>query len=401
MRTSATLRTKRPARRLVSICSHVLFPLLLVWLCGCGDSRPAPAEATVTIRPGEIWPDASSAHINAHGGGVLHHDGLYYWFGEHKIEGRNGNRAMVGVHRYSSADLGQWADEGIALTVSEDPASEIVKGSVIERPKVIHNRKTGKFVMWFHLELVGQGYSAARTGVAVSDRVTGPYRYLRSYRPNAGTWPLNLPEEQKTGPVSPDPLEQGSEEWKAASLDGGMVRRDFEDGQMSRDMTLFVDDDGTAYHIHASEENGTLHISELSDDYLSFTDRWVRAFPGGHNEAPAVFKAKGKYYMITSGCTGWAPNPGRSSVADSMLGEWRVLGNPSRGTDGQNATTFDSQSTYVLPVQGKPNTFIFMGDRWRPKNPIDGRYIWLPIQWEDDKPVLKWMDEWSLELFDG
>jgi glycosyl hydrolase family 43 len=400
MRTSAILRIRPRPRKAIPVLLYPLLSLLLIWLCGCGASTQIPAVAAVSISPGEVWPDTNGVHINAHGGGVLYHEGLYYWFGEHKIEGRAGNRAMVGVHCYSSSDLGQWTDEGIALEVSEDPNSEIVKGNVIERPKVIHNQKTGKFVMWFHLELAGQGYSAARTGVAVSDRVTGPYTYLRSYRPNAGTWPLNFPEEQKTGAVSPDPLEQGSDEWKAASLDGGMVRRDFEGGQMARDMTLFVDDDGTAYHIHASEENGTLHISELSDDYLSFTDRWARAFLGGHNEAPAVFKAKGKYYMITSGCTGWAPNPGRSSVADSMLGEWRALGNPSRGTEEQNATTFESQSTHILPVQGKPDAFIFMGDRWRPKNPIDGRYIWLPIQWEDDKPVLKWMDEWSLESLD-
>ena len=168
---------------------------------------------------------------------------------------------------------------------------------------------------------------------------------------------------------------------------------------MSRDMGLFVDDDGTAYHIHASEENGTIHISELSDDYLSFTGRWVRAFPGDHNEAPAVFKHDGKYYMITSGCTGWAPNPARSGTADSMLGEWKSLGDPSRGTPEQIATTFESQSTFVIPVQGMPGAHIYMGDRWRPKNPIDGRYIWLPIQWEGEKPVLKWMDEWRLDTF--
>ena len=30
---------------------------------------------------------------------------------------------------------------------------------------------------------------------------------------------------------------------------------------MARDMTLFVDDDGTAFHIYASEDNGTLQIS--------------------------------------------------------------------------------------------------------------------------------------------
>jgi len=378
----------------LTIC---LLGIPLLQNCGGGEQAAVPSPM---IRPGEIWPDNNGVHINAHGGGILFHDGAYYWFGEHKIEGREGNRAMVGVHCYSSTDLYHWTDRGIALAVSEDPESEIVQGAVIERPKVIHNEKTGKFVMWFHLELKGQGYSAARTGLAVSDTVTGPYTYLRSFRPNAGTWPLNFPEELKTGPISNETLDQGTEEWHEANLNGMFVRRDFEGGQMARDMVLFVDDDGSAYHIHASEENGTLHISELSDDYLSFTGRWIRAFPGAHNEAPAVFKRDGKYYMITSGCTGWAPNAARSAVAGAMLGEWRALGNPSRGTEEQNETTFESQSTFVIPVQGKPGAHIFMGDRWRPKNPIDGRYIWLPIQWEEEKPVLRWMDEWSLDVFE-
>ena len=120
-------------------------------------------------------------HINAHGGGILLHDGVYYWFGEHKVEGEAGNRAQVGVHVYSSSDLYNWKDEGIALAVSDDPTSDITRGSIIERPKVIHCAKTGQFVMWFHLELKGQGYRAARSGVAVSDRPTGPYRFLSEF----------------------------------------------------------------------------------------------------------------------------------------------------------------------------------------------------------------------------
>jgi hypothetical protein len=46
-----------------------------------------------------------------------------------------------------------------------------------------------------------------------------------------------------------------------------LLARDFAKGQMARDMTLFVDDDGKAYHIYASEENSTMHISILTDDY--------------------------------------------------------------------------------------------------------------------------------------
>ena len=85
----------------------------------------------------------------------------------------------------------------------------------------------------------------------------------------------------------------------------------FGEGQMSRDMTLYVDDDGKAYHIFSSEENLTLHIAELTGDYLHHTGRYTRVAPAGHNEAPAIFKHDGTYWMITSGCTGWAPNEAR------------------------------------------------------------------------------------------
>ena len=362
----------------------------------------ASAASPPAFRPGELWPDDKGVPINAHGGGILVHDETYYWFGQHMVEGDAGNSAQVGVHGYSSKDLYHWKDEGIALRVSQDPKSDITKGCILERPKVIYNRKTDKFVMWFHLELKGQGYGAARAGVAVADQPTGPYRFLGSFRPNAGAWPINVPEELKK-PLS---VEEAALVRKL-HLGGGPVpgfpknllfRRDFAGGQMVRDMTLFVDDDGTAFHIYASEDNGTLQISQLTEDYLRAAGRYVRVLPGDFNEAPALFKHEGRYYLITSGCTGWAPNAGRLAVAELIWGPWKALGNPCVGKDA--GLTFHGQATYVLPVPGKPGAFIFLADRWRPNNAIDGRHLWLPIQFKDGRPLLKWMDAWDLEFFD-
>lgn len=352
-----------------------------------------------SFKPGEIWPDNNGVHINAHGGGILFHEGKYYWYGEHKIEGRQGNKAMVGVHCYSSENLVDWTDEGIALeVVKDDPDHDITQGSVIERPKVIYNKKTQKFVMWFHLELKGQGYRAARTAVAVADNPAGPFTFLRSVNPHAGVWPENYPDEMKTRQFA-DTLKGWSEEWIGAVKDGLFVNRDFEKGQMSRDMTLYVDNDGTAYHIHAAEENLTLHISELTEDYTGFMGRYIRVLPTGHNEAPAIFYRNGKYFMITSGCTGWKPNAARLLVSDAVMGEWEYVKNPCKGEDAD--LTFHSQGTFVLPVEGKKDAFIFMADRWVPENPIDGRYVWLPVQFDEDGlPFLEWMDEWSLDFFD-
>ena len=356
-----------------------------------------------SCRPGQLWLDNNGVHINAHGGGGLFHEGVYYWFGEHKIAGAAGNAAHVGVHVYSSRDLYNWRDEGVALAVSDDPQSPITRGCILERPKVIFNAHTKKFVMWFHLEPQGAGYAGSLSGVAVANNVTGPFRFLRAFRPNAGVWPENVPAEME----QPLPAEE-SERLGAMELVGGprpwypkqlLFRRDFTGGQMARDMTLFVDDDGGAYHIYASEGNGTLHISQLRDDYLSPAGKFIRVLPGRFNEAPAMLKYRGRYFLFTSDCSGWAPNPARLLAADSIFGEWQELGNPCLGPGEQITNTFNSQSSFVLPVQGKADAFIFMADRWNSQNAIDGRYVWLPVQFQFGVPIISWRDEWDLNSF--
>lgn len=359
---------------------------------------PAAAQRT-SFRPGEIWPDDKGVHINAHGGGVLLHDGVYYWFGEHKTAGRAGNQAHVGVHCYSSQDLYNWKDEGVAFKVSKDPESPVTDGCILERPKVIYNAATGKFVMWFHLEPKGAGYGGAMVGIAQADKVTGPYQFIRATRTVIRTWPVNVLPSHKVRPEGADWRERPNlAKWEHPDS-VNTLGRDFEKGQHSRDMTLFVDDDGKAYHICSSESNSVIHIAELTDDYLDFSGKYVRAFIGDRMEAPAIFKKDGLYYFMGSECTGWRPNPAHSAVAPSIWGPWTQLGNPC--VDADSETTYHSQSTFFLPVAGKKDAFIYMGDRWTPDNAIDGRYVWLPVEFEDGRFVLRWRDEWDLSVFDG
>ena len=354
------------------------------------------AQTYAHFSPGETWNDNEGIHINAHGGGILEYNGTYYWYGEHKIAGKAGNTAQVGVSCYSSKDLYNWKNEGIALRVDDNPQSDIAKGCILERPKVIYNRKTGKFVMWFHLELKDKGYDAARSGVAVADTPAGPFTYLKSFRPNAGFWPVNVQACHKK-PLAADikPSYCGGKGCLPAPVDTvNILGRDFRGGQMARDMNLFTDDDGTAYHLYSSEENSALHISKLTDDYLSESGEYIRVFPDRYMEGATLFKRNGKYYIFASDCTGWAPNAARSAVADHIFGPWKELGNPAKGKDSE--LTFHSQSTFVLKVPGTSDQYIFMGDRWTPENPIDGRYIWLPVTFEKDVPKLYWKDSWSL-----
>ena len=61
------------------------------------------------------------------------------------------------------------------------------------------------------------------------------------------------------------------------------------------------------------------------------------------------------------------------------------------------ANTFEAQPTFVLPVAGKADAFIFMADRWCPENAIDGRYVWLPVEFRHGMPTVRWRDSWSWE----
>ena len=310
--------------------------------------------------PGDKWLDTEGDFIQAHGGGIMYDtkSETYYWYGENKdIDNDPGTTRtpVVGVSCYSSKDLYNWKYEGLALDPklqTGEYADELGPENVLERPKVIYNDSTGKYVMWAHIDSANYGKAAA--GVAVSDSPAGPFTYIRSERPN---------------------------------------------GQMSRDMTLYKDEDGKAYLIYSSENNATLYISQLSDDYLSQSGTYTRNFINMSREAPAMFKHDGKYYIVSSGCTGWSPNAAGYGVADSPLGPFeKLLPNPCVGPDAN--LTFRGQSTHVLPVEGRPDKFIFMADRWNANNLQDSRYLWLPMQFNEDGSLkIEWMDEWDLSYF--
>ena len=300
------------------------------------------------FRTGAPWLDTDGVAINAHGGGLLYHEARYYWYGEFKVQGDAGNYAQVGISCYSSADLYNWKNEGIVLPVTNQQGHDLERGCILERPKVLQNKSNGTFVLWVHHEKKGHGYDLAQVAVAVADNPRGPFKFLRAFRPN---------------------------------------------GQMSRDMTLFVDEDGVAWQVRSSEGNATLHLARLTPDYLDCQPDFVRALDHTYAEAPALIFHDGWYHLIASHCTGWAPNAVRHAIAKSVAGPWKELGNPAIGEN--SGITFNSQSTYLLKPQGG-NTVIYLGDRWQPKNPIDGTYIWLPLEIKETEASLRWRDSWRL-----
>ena len=364
-------------------------------------ATPLFAASAVALPNGGIWNDADGVHINAHGGGLLKDGDVWYWYGEHKVEGKAGNRAHVGVGCYSSRDLLTWKNEGIALKVSNEEGHDIEKECILERPKVVKAPATGKYVMLFHLERKGRGYNDARVGFAVAEHPAGPFTFVKSEWPNAGQWPADATDAERSaeavaasksvGPVSNGPSEKG----RSSNLYSGRV----EQGQMCRDMTLFVDDDGSVWHIFASESNSTLHFAELEGDCLGYTGRWYRGAEKDWTEAPAVVKHGGWYWLLGSSCTGWKPNAARIYRAKSLAGPWQWMGNPCTGVNGANMLgadkTWGGQSTFIFHDE-KTGRDVACFDIWNPKNAIDGRYVWLPITWRGDGlPEIPWRGEWS------
>ncbi len=354
---------------------HSLVAALIVlgaWRACGGDSGAAGVFC-----PGEVWLDTDGKPIQAHSAGILRDGGVYYWYGEDKTLG-NGNRR--GVACYSSRDLVSWKNEGLALPKEAMP-EEFRDRGICERPKVVKSAKTGKYVMWMHLD--DQRYRTASAGVAVADRPTGPFVFLKCFRPIA---PADNPAFT---PAAGDRCEQAAR------------------GATYRDMNLFADDDGSAYVLYAAEDNATLYICRLSADCTDIERpavegrTWSRNFVWKSREAPAPFKHKGAYYLITSGCTGWNPNPCRAARAPHVLGPWEDRGEIFEGADAK--TSFHSQSTCVIPAPGKPEgCFVYLGDRWFPNKLQDSRYVWWPLVVRPDGSVrVHPLDAWDWSAFDA
>ena len=74
----------------------------------------------------------------------------------------------------------RWTYEGALLSRGQGP-SDLGAGRIIERPKVLFNDKTGKYVLWMHVD--SSSYGEAKVGVATGDTVCGKYsRWTSSFR---------------------------------------------------------------------------------------------------------------------------------------------------------------------------------------------------------------------------
>jgi len=251
------------------------------------------------------------------------------------------------VSCYSSRDLVHWKFRGRPLQLA-DP-EHLGPHWVLDRPKVFYSPLTGHFVMYMHLD--DAHYRLARVAIAESERVTGPYKYVRSFRPL---------------------------------------------GLESRDIGQFVDDDGSAYLIFESRPSGGFYIAQLSPDRLSVVK--AVAFIHTSLEGGALMRYHGLYYVLGSHLTGWRPNPNVYATASKLSGPWSEFREIAPGSPD----TYGSQSSMLLKVRGTENTaVIYLGDIWRPRTLWDSRYLRMPLQVQDGGMVLPSPAAWSIDVKTG
>lgn len=349
-----------------------------------------------SIKPGQPWLDTDGNRIQAHGGSIISVGETFYWYGENKEKTTGENNIWHwGVRCYSSKDMYNWKNEGIIIPPdTEDETSPLHPASMMDRPHIIYNETTQKYVAW--LKIMGE---PPYFTVLISDHLLGPYKMINRR-------------------VNPCGLNVG-------------------------DFDLKADDKTKKGYLISQRPHTSIYIVRLNDDYTDvlgeYTEHFPHTAPPDAREAPAYFYRNGLHYMITSGTTGYYSNPSEASAAADWMGPYEIQGNPH--LNDTTKTSFNSQITSVFKHPGKKDLYIALADRWRPELPVlagvkwesgeysdliqekfrrifdpaaefvfspedakDMRinssvseYVWLPLKFDKDKVYIEWLDEWKIQ----
>ena len=365
-----------------------------------------------SFRPGQVWLDTEGKRIQAHGGSVFYENGTYYWYGENKEYTTGGNGIWTwGIRCYTSADLYNWEDKGLIIqpNLEDEKSSLNPRTAMLDRPHIIYNKDSKKYVCW--MKIMNQDGTQTET-VMTADHILGPYTLVRE-----GLKPL------------------------------GMSAGDFD---------LAVAEDGKAYYYFERVHSETI-CADLTPDYTDVTGYYSTHFPHTHppyvREATAHFVRNYKHYLVTSGTSGYLPNPSEVAVADTWHGPYIVLGNP-HPKDATN-TSYHSQISCIFKVPGRKDLYIACADRWVPdhmelpyeiygemfsrmfeggekalakwveekglskelvnlvfgdasRNTSIADYVWLPLRFEEPNEkyplgmvYIDWLDEWRIEDYEA
>lgn len=347
------------------------------------------------VRPGQVWLDTKGERIEAHAGGMFYENETYYWYGENKEHTDGTSRIWTwGIRMYSSKDFYNWTDLGLIIPpVLDNPNSDLFPEKRVDRPHIVKNKNTGKYVCWLKL----CGASACFT-VLTAENLTGPYTVER-------------------------------EHYNPFGLDIG-------------DFDISVNEETQTAYLYCEAEHDMVVGIRLNAEYTEGVEIVSRQYE--HLYAPfcregvTVFRRNGRLHMLTSGMTGYVPNQSDAAVSEDYEKPFVSVGDPH--VDDASMASFNSQIGQVFQVPGKEDLYVTIADRWVPDYVVDYKradsirraiamghdpehyqateeerqalakapmletanthlatYVLLPITFEGDRPKIAWQDSWRLE----
>lgn len=267
------------------------------------------------------------------------------------------------VRAYRTSDFVTWVDLGVALTYQYGHAS-------LFRPHVVYSRASKRFVMWFE-DRSCQARACGEYYVATAASPEGPY---------SGAAAVTLPGSGSVG-----------------------------------DFDVFVDDDGTGYHVRTGFDIVRL-TPGLTAPASLVAGGITTPLPA---EAPIVFRRQGSYYLLAGvGCCACI---GGSNLyvlrASSLAGPWRLQGDvgaskPPSEWDPHSRNNFvtRSQGSAVIrvPERDAANaSFVYLGNQWNsglaqtPPGPRNHDLLyWGVLRFESDGNILPlaWRDSATFEV---
>ena len=341
--------------------------------------------------------DTEGKRIHAQFPHIVAHEGKFYLYGSNR-EFTDGKTKIWhwGIKMYESTDLYNWNDLGLIVEPDEENRESVFNPySIMDAPCLIYNEKTKKWVLWVIEMIQKKAYTFT------SDHITGPY-----VSTGEGFFPC------------------------------GFTMGDFD---------VAHGEEGKAY-LYFNNPHTKIVCAQLTEDFTNVTGVYNTILHHPESvpyarEAPAHFERNGKHYLITSGTTGFFPNPSEVAVADAHMTDYVNLGDPHVGDETRSS--FHSQVRSVFKHPSK-DLYIALADRWLPdymdvpyqliydyyyahwqlrtpeaiekaekaiqegnvnpntmeQNITRSQYVFLPIVFEGDKPKIYWRENWTIEEFD-
>ncbi len=340
--------------------------LIVVVLCGlvgwpvCVVAAEGKAEAEAAgpglIRNHTFWRDTKGRPIDCHEGGLLRVGAKYYWYGrayhgnDKGIYGTNGAKFCCGINCYSSENLVDWKHEGAILSY---PDSGWITEGTWHRPRVLFNKKTSKYVLWFFCLGIPNGQPWVKDVVATSDRPEGPFTI-------SGDRKMNI--------------------------------------EPSGDLALLQDEDGCGYMANGDWKRNGL-IFRLADDFQNVIGDPIKALPAVENrqyEGLSMARFKGKYIVAGSAVAGLEATETSYAVADAPMGPYVV-----KGLMSEHKTWRSQISSFcVIP---ETDTLFALCEQWligpggEAVTAEESTQLWLPVRFDEKSGEGKMVEvkEWD------